>query len=153
MLMNCRLWQNEISGSLSQPFTVHLSLNSLCSSTIPKYFTGTNFGERVTVLITKVKPVFSSLFPPECLFPFNTKKILFIFVGVRKLVEVQAHGSLEWKWQVKANVFLFFWFYLNFCKETVKPFTLKETLAVRQDGCSKWQNEICLTFACDKFNW
>lgn len=108
--------------------------------------------EGVTVLIAKVKPVFSSLFPPESLFPFKTKSILFIFVGVRKLVDIQAHASLEW-WKVRANLFFFFWFYLDFCKEGTKPFTLKETLAVWWDGCSKWWNEICLTFVCEKFNW
>lgn len=54
--------------------------------------------EGVTMLITKVTPIFSFLFPPESLFPFNTKSFLFIFVGVRKLVDIQAHASLNRVW-------------------------------------------------------
>lgn len=115
-----------------------ICLWTLCvPSPFPHILKEQTSGEGVTVLIAKVKPVFSSLFPPESLFPFKTKSILFIFVGVRKLVDIQAHASLEW-WKVRANIFFFFWFYLDFCKEGTKPFTLKEALTVWWDGCSKW---------------
>lgn len=77
--------------------SLFICLWTLCvASPFPHILKEQTFGEGLTELITKVKPIFfSSLLPPESVFSFNTKSFQFIFVGVRKLVDIQAHANLE----------------------------------------------------------
>lgn len=48
------------------------------ASSFPHILKEQTFWEGATMLITKVKAIFSSLFFPESLFAFNTKNFLFI---------------------------------------------------------------------------
>lgn len=101
------------------------------ASPFPHILKEQTLGEGVTMLITNAKAIFSSLVFPGSLFAFNMKS--YSCVRVRRSADTQAHASLK-QCQVRTSIFLFFWFYLNFYKERMKPFPLKKT------GClMRWQ--------------
>lgn len=123
------------------------------ASPFPHILKEQTFGKGVTILITTVKSIFSSVFPPESLFPSNTKCFLFIFVRMRKLVNIQAHASLEW-WREQIFFFSPGFTWTSVKRKRIpllwkKPWLFDEMAAVNDRMRSLWP--LCVTNLSDSY--
>lgn len=154
-LWNCRLWKNEISGSLSHPSAVHLSLNSVCTLAIPTYFKGTNFWGRSDSVNHKGKTSLFFSVPSRKSVSLQDKKYsVYICWGE----EVSGYSSSCKSWVMKSESKSFF-FSSGFTWTSVKkeqspllwkkPWLFDEMAAVNDRMKSVWP--LCVKNLTDSY--